>query len=206
MTAPAAEWGDEPVRELAAEILAREEYAAGRPDLEAWSQLLDWLTGFTRWLEGLRVEAPGLYWLVILGLLVVALGLLAHVVWTVSIALRATPPPERRERAAAPVDLGRRAEALAAEGRFLEGARQLERASLALLLEGRVIELARSEPNRVLRRRLLAAPLPEAERRELVGLIDRLERRVFRQGAEDPELYAAWRALYRRLASGAVPA
>ena len=200
LASPGLEASDEQVRALAAEILARKDYASWRFDAEAWQGVIDWLAGFTRWLEGLRVDAPGLYWLLIAGLLATALGLLAHVVWTVSLALRATPPVRPGERAAAEgPGLLARAEALARDGRYLAAAQQLERATLELLLQERVIELARSEPNRVLRRRLGEAPLPEGQRRELVGLIDRLERRLFRDRTEDPGLYASWQVLYRRL-------
>jgi hypothetical protein len=192
---------DERVRELAADILAREEYAAFRVDLEAWKGLLGWLADWAAWLENLRVASPALYGLLLAGLLFVALVLLAHVVWTVSLALR-MPPPATASSAAQPgPGLLDQAESLAREGRFLEAARRVELATLALLLEERVIELARSEPNRVLRRRLRAAPLPAAERRQLLGLLDRLESGLFRDRLEDPELYAGWRALHRRVAS-----
>ncbi len=192
---------DEHVRELAAEILAREDYAAGRVDLEGWERLLRWLAEWAEWLEALRVTAPGLYWLLLAGLLLLAVVLLAHVVWTVSLALR-MPPPEEPPRGARPgPGLLARAESLAAEGRFLEASRNVELATLELLLEQRVIELARSEPNRVLRRRLREAALPDPERGQLLGLLDRLESRLFRDRVEDAELYAGWRALHRRLSA-----
>ncbi len=192
---------DERVRELASEILARDDYAALRVDVEFWERLLGWLAEWAEWLEALRVDAPGLYWLVLAGLLLLALLLLAHVVWTVSLALR-MPPPEPVPRGTGPgPGLLERAESLAAEGRFLEASRQVELATLELLLEQRVIELARSEPNRVLRRRLREARLPDVERRQLLGLLDRLEAGLFRDREEDPDLYAGWRSLHRRVAA-----
>jgi len=192
---------DERVRELAADILAREEYAAFRVDLEAWQGLLRWLGELASWLENLRVVSPVLYGLLVAGLALIALALLAHVVWTVSLALRMPPPASPSSDAPPGPGLLAQAESLAGEGRFLEAARHVELATLELLLEERVIELARSEPNRVLRRRLRAAPLPAPERRQLLGLLDRLESGLFRDRVEDPELYAGWRALHRRVAS-----
>jgi len=192
---------DERVRELAADILAREEYAAFRVDLEAWQGLLRWLGELASWLENLRVVSPVLYGLLVAGLALIALALLAHVVWTVSLALRMPPPASPSSDAPPGPGLLAQAESLAGEGRFLEAARHVELATLELLLEERVIELARSEPNRVLRRRLRAAPLPAPERRQLLGLLDRLESGLFRDRVEDPELYAGWRALHHRVAS-----
>lgn len=192
---------DDRVRELAAEILARDEYAAFRVDVEAWRRVLDWLAEWSEWLEGLRLASPGLYWLVLGGMLLVSLLLLGHLVWTISLALRMPPPEGGGGRQPVGPGLLAQAETLAGEGRFLEAARHVELATLELLLEQGAIRLARSEPNRVLRRRLREAPLPAAERRELLGLLDRLEWRVFRDREEDPELYAGWRSLHRRLAA-----
>ncbi len=197
---------DERVRELASEILAREEYAAWRIDVDAWRRVIEWLQGWTEWLEGLRLDAPALYWLVVVGLLLLSLVLLAHVVWTVHRAVSAPVPEAARGAVRDRPGLLVLAEGFAREGRYLEAARHVELATLELLLESRVIELGRSEPNRVLRRRLREAPLPEAERRELLGLVDRLERRLFRDRVEDPELYAGWRTLHRRVAALPAPA
>ncbi len=194
------ELGDERVRELAAEILAREEYAAHRLDVDAWRALLRWIADGFAWLEGLRFAEPGLFWTVLIGLVLLSLLLLGHVVWTVSLALRMPDPDPAAAAGPEGPSLLVQAERLAGEGRFLEASRRVELATLALLLERRWIELARSDPNRVLRRRLRAAALPEPERGELLALLDRLESGLFRDGVEDPELYAGWRALHARLA------
>ena len=188
---------DEEVRALAARILERAEYGAwrGRPRIVS---LLEWLTE-------LWTRDPLLYWLLLGGLALVAALLLVHVAWAIRAALRMPAPAEARRPAREEPRLAEEAEGLAGEGRFLEAAQRLQLAVLERLLRARVVELARSDPNAILRRRLGAAPLPETERRELVTLIDRFERRWFRDRGEDPDLYAAWQALHARLA-GVVPA
>src|SRR6266403_795887 len=87
------------------------------------------------------------------------------------------------------------ADALARRGMFLEAARRVQLAALDLLLRARVVELGRSDPNRTLRRRLRDAALPEAERGDLLALIDWLEQRWFRDRNEERELYDRWRSL-----------
>ena len=99
---------DEQVRAAAVEVLQRAPYARWR-ELEAkaaWLEpLLDWLRGLDGWLFELSLTNPLLYWLLVGGCLVTATLLLAHVVWSVRVALsmpaaagsssasRATPPP-----------------------------------------------------------------------------------------------------------------
>jgi hypothetical protein len=88
---------DSRVRDLAHEILARPEYAAVRPlAIETWlysilHRLIDWLGN----LGTLRVTAPGLYWLILIGLFLVFGVLVAHIVWSISAALRAPEPSDR---------------------------------------------------------------------------------------------------------------
>ena len=107
---------------------------------------------------------------------------------------------------AAPPRFADEAAALAASGAFLEAARRLQLAVLDLLLRRRVLELGRADANRALRDRLHRAPLPDAERIDLLALIDRFERAWFRDRIEDPALYADWRSLHARLAGGTGPA
>jgi hypothetical protein len=108
------------------------------------------------------------------------------------------PPPPRQTGGEEPSFVVE-AEALAARGRFLEAARQLQLAVIQLLLRRRVLDLTRSDPNRTLRTRLRDAHMPEADRRDLLGLIDAFERGWFRDRREDPELYESWRAVHARL-------
>jgi hypothetical protein len=165
--------------------------------------VLDGLSNLLDWLEGLSATNPALYAVLLTALLLLAAALLAHVVWSVRVALRATAPLAMPAHAASGPDLAAEANALAESARFLEAAHTLQLACLACLLSGGALELERHEPNRTLRARLLGArALPDAERREFLDLLDRLEARWFRDRSpapDDRELFAAWRGLYRRL-------
>src|SRR5438309_10823162 len=189
---------DEHVRALAVTILQRSEFALG--------QGTPGLISFLAWLSGLWETDPVVYWVRRAGLVAVALLLLAHVTWAVRRAL-AVPAPARPPRpdTAAPPFL-EEADALARRGMFLEAARRVQLAALDLLLRARVLELGRSDPNRTLRGRLRDAALPEAERGDLLALIDWLEQRWFRDRSEERELYDRWRSLHARLGAVLKPA
>ena len=194
---------DEQVRTTAVDILQRAPYARWRNSgtgMAVLEPLLRWLTGLNRWLLELSVRQPVLYWLLIGGLLLVATLMLVHVVWSVRVALSLpAPPAPRRSAAGGGPSLFAAAEALAAQGRYLEAAHRLQLATIEVLLTRRLISLSRFEPNRVLRGRLRSAALPEPERRALLALVDRLEARWFRDRANDAALYGDWYALHRRV-------
>jgi hypothetical protein len=199
MPVPLPAPADEQVQELARAILARSQYAR-------WHSHGGWLFGFLRDLErqlqalaNLADTRPVLFAVILTALLVVAAALLAHVVYSVRVALRATRPPAAAPRPPEQPRFVEEADALAAAGRPLDAAHHLQLAVLALLLRRRVLELGRGEPNRTLRRRLRAAAIPDTERREILGLLDRFEARWFRDRTEDPDLYRGWRQLYLRL-------
>ena len=189
---------DEQVRALAVTILKRSEFAF-------WHDT-PWLISFLAWLSGLWETDPVLYYAMLVGLVAVALLLLAHVTWAARRALAVAPPARPpRPDGAAPRFL-EEADALARRGMFLEAARRVQLAALDLLLRARVLELGRSDPNRTLRRRLRDAALPEAERGDLLALIDWLEQRWFRDRNEERELYDRWRSLHARLGAVLKPA
>jgi hypothetical protein len=194
---------DEAVRALASEILARSEYARFRTLDAKWLQdILRRLVDFFAWIDSLWVTSPVLYVLLLGGLLVFAVGLLVHIVWTIRVALAATAPEGGPVRAPAGPDLAAEAQALAGASRFLEAAHTLQLACLGTMLKSGALELARHEPNRTLRERLGAARLPERERREFLTLLGRLEGRWFRDrrpAESDRELFDAWRELHGRL-------
>lgn len=195
---------DAEVRRVAEEVLAREEYARWRveehPLVLLLERVIGWLDGFLDWSLDLSAASPLLGGALLAGLLLLAVALLAHVVWAVRAALRAPPPPrEPRRRAEDGPSLRARAEALAGAGRLLEAARELQLATLELLIREGWIELGRSDPNRTLRERLRRAALPEPERGELLRLLERLEALWFRDRVNDPDLYRAWRRLLDRL-------
>ena len=199
---------DEDIRRLAGELLSGEEYARYRIDEEAWraffERLARGLDTLRVWFDGLRIESPLLYWMAVIALALVAGALLAHVAWSIRAALRAGVPADERAAVAPRRDLVEEAARLASEGRFLDAARRLEHACLDALMAQGAIELARGDANRVLRRRLVDAPLPEPRRRELLGLLDRLESRLFRDPVEDAELYLGWRRFHAHLQGGVV--
>jgi hypothetical protein len=194
---------DERVRELAHTILTRREYARFRPlDPELVGRFTRWLADAIRWLADLYEVSPLLWYALFFSLLLVSAALLAHVVWTVRVALRApapaTPRAEREERPR----FDREAERLAAAGRLLEAAHAMHLACIERLLRSGALELRRHEANRTLRRRLAAAALAPAQRGEFLRLLDALEARWFRDPtprAPDAELFEGWRALHRRL-------
>lgn len=220
---------DEAVREHAREILAREPYARWERSEGPLRQALDALgaavegalrklfellpeplravlDAIAAFVEGLfgggpraGLEAPGpLAW--VLGGAITA-GLVALFVLGLRRAsLRGGVGAAAADRPARRAPAGpARAEALARAGHTLEAAHLLQLHALALLLERRWLQLARSDPNRTLRRRLEASRLPDRERRQLVELVDRLERHWFRDRRDDPDLFEAWRRLCDRL-------
>ena len=210
MNLPALAQGgdDDGVRRLAAEILSRSEYAGTKKMLHSLDAVLEWL----RWLRqmlgwgDLLETNPVLYYAILFTLLLVSAALIAHIVWSVRRALAAAAPAAGGAAAPEGPQFSAEAEELARQGRFLEAARRLQLGVLDLLLRGRLLELARSDPNRVLRRRLAETRLPEGERRDLLRLLDRFETSWFRDREEDPDLYEGWRALYQRLAGGGTAA
>lgn len=197
---------DDEIRRLAVEVLSGDEYARYRIDEEAWlaffHRLARALDSLRAWFDGLRIESPLLYWSALVALALVAIGLLFHVAWSIRAALRASVPDDEQGFAVPRRDLAFEAARLASEGRFLDAARRLEHACLEELMAQGAIELARGDANRVLRRRLSEAPLPEPRRRELLGLVDRLESRLFRDPVDDAELYQGWRRFHQQQQGG----
>jgi len=205
MTVPSLP-ADDRVRAVAAEILARADYARWRSGhlrgvFDILLRVERWLDALQAWLGQLADTRPWLYAAILVGLLTVSVGLFLHVAYAIRRALTAAhvaaPTPHEAPAAAWLAE----AERLARAGRTLEAAHQVQLAVLALLLEERGLELARGEPNRVLRTRLRTAQLSAAERVEVLALLDRLEARWFRDRAEDPGLYEAWCALHARVAA-----
>lgn len=197
--------GDEQVRALAAEILRHEPYAGWRQSELVLSWLKAFLDWFSRWNDWVASLSPWMQVALFVGLIGVSLLLLAHVVWSVAVALRAPAPAAAPPGEDVAPSFADEAAALAARGQFLEAAHRLQLASIALLVSQRRLTLSRFEANRVLRRRIAEASLPAPERRALVEAVDRLERDWFRDRRGDAALYDAWRALHARLAAG-VPA
>ena len=189
---------DSGVRELAQKILARPEYANARPSSsESW--LLSVLHRFFDWLGSLgtlRVSAPGLYWLIIVGLFVILAIMIAHIAWTISAALRAPEPPTRSASGARPRDHAAEAELLAASGSYLEAAHSLMIASFRTLAERSVIDLRPDRSNRWIRRALRDSKLNENLVREIDRLVARTERHWFGDRENSPAIYSDWKSAF----------
>jgi hypothetical protein len=225
---------DEQAREVAREILARSEFTRWERDADAWLAWLerlvaatpDWLMGALGWLqEAVVAVLSGLArFLTLLGVFGAPGGIVgwlaAAILGAAFIVLvwrwRSERMRTRRTRGGGPIvrrshaDALGEARALARAGHFLEAAHRIQLATLALLIESGWIDLARSDPNRTLRTRILESSLAEPERRQLVQLIDRLEALWFgpRLAGPDaslvhPELFEAWLRLDERIVSQA---
>ena len=192
------------IRELASEILARPEYAKYRTDsAEQWARWIDELLAWISRLKDLYEDSPGLYWLIVGLLTLVMLALIAHIAWSIAVALRRSQAPaEAHERPADP-DVPALAAELAGRGEHLEAAHQLLLASLAHAARARVLELRPEDGNSRVCEKLQASPLAPALRTRLIALIERTDASWF--GARDAgqALYEQWQALYAELRSAA---
>lgn len=216
---------DAEARAAAREILSRTEFTRWHEDVEAWLALVErlieampqWLVDALEWLEAALSTVLG--WLErvlsLLGLfgdvsewigwgavcLLAAGGIV--LAWRVGALRRSS----RREGSTRPTpgrshaEALREARALAGRGRFVEAAHGVQLATLALLIDFGWLELARSDPNRTLRRRVVDSRLPERERRQLVQLVDRLEALWFDERREDRQLFEDWLSLDARIVS-----
>jgi hypothetical protein len=198
------EISDGRVRDLAHEILARPEYAGLHPStLESWlvqviDRIIDWLTS----LGGLRVSAPGLFWTIFTGLLLILALMVAQIVAAISAALRAPEP-----RTSTPIrplrDPVAEAEQQAAAGDFLEAAHNLMLATFRTLAERSVIELRPDRSNRWIRRALRESKLNDNLIREIDGLVARTERHWFGDRENSPDIYSRWKSAFDQLSRAA---
>lgn len=193
---------DDALRSLASQILARPEYAKFRPfDSEWWLHLKSALSRLQSWVAGLD---PWLYAAILGGLVLVLALLVFHIVWSLRAAVGTAPGGERRPAKTEATALEAQARRLAEEGYFLDAAHQMHLACIDRLLRAGVLELHRHDPNRTLCKRLKATSMSEDLKAVFVSLLERLERRWFRDhsaDASDRELYAEWRNLHERIES-----
>ena len=168
------------------------------------TRLLAWLQRIFGWFGNFQIlhqSAPALYWLIVLGLLAVFAALVAHIVWMVSVALRAPEPPEPSMSRENPRDLATEAESLAASGRYLEAAHGLMIASFRALAERSVIDLRPDRSNRWIRGAVRKSPLVPKLADEIDTLVVHTERRWFGGRENEPEIYARWLSAFARLAA-----
>ena len=182
---------DAEIRELASRILERPEYAS-------WHVSDAFVKGLV-WLAGLFETDPALFWILSIVSLLLLLLIVAHVSWTIRVGMARRPAATPGESAAAGPRFVDEARALAARGRFLDAARALQLGTIDLLIRKGHMQLGRSDANGVFRRRLREATLDAGIRDELVALVARLERSLFRDRDEDEDLYRRWERAYAAL-------
>jgi hypothetical protein len=110
---------DTHVRALAREII-------NRPEFSSWREIdLPFLAAFRNFLEGLSemfgslwVRSPLLFWILIWGLALAGALLIAHMVWTIRVALRANGGDAGVEKGAVGTDFVAVADELAQAGCF----------------------------------------------------------------------------------------
>jgi hypothetical protein len=196
-----ADLSDPAIRKLASEILSRREFQlADRLDIQG--VLGKWLATLLSWISRLQVlhaKSPLLYWVMLVGLTIVAVALMTHIVLAVRAALRVPEPPAAARRREAAPDLVARAESLAGAGRHLEAAHWLMIASFQALAEGAVIELRPDRSNAWIRAALMESTLPRGLSAEIASLVTRTEQRWFGDRADRPEIYLQWRSAFERL-------
>lgn len=118
----------------------------------------------TRWFGELRADSPILFWLLYGLLILVALLLITHIVWSIASGLRGQLRARRAStevrvpREARFHELRAQARRLAQEGRLREAARGLLLAMLALFEEQRVLAFASGWTNREIFSRLRPEP------------------------------------------------
>jgi hypothetical protein len=131
-------------------------------------------------------------------------GLIVHLIWTLWVALSAPEPPAQRPwEESSRRDLAGEAEALAADGRYLEAAHRLMLASFRALAERSVIELRPDRPNRWIRSALRGSSLAGSLALEVGALIEQTEELWFGNRRNDPAIYARWRCAFERLCARA---
>lgn len=123
------------------EVAMREEFTAKPPDLN----IVRWLLQFFEWLASLHSTAPVLYWVLLVGCIVLLALLCGHIVWTIRRVFFTSDRPQdsaaARERQRR-LSLGYRteADACAERGDFTEAVRNLFLALVYRLDEsGRVL-------------------------------------------------------------------
>ncbi len=197
---------DDALRSLASEILARPEYARLRPlrwAVPMLDALGNALHSFRSWVDHLDRWQ---YLTLLGGLVLLLLVLVLHIVWSLRAASSGPPGEDRRTRKMETTALDEQAYRFAEQGYFLDAAHQMQLACIDTLLREGILELHRHDPNRTLRKRLVASAMSEELKATFVSLLERLERRWFRDqaaDASDRDLYEAWRNLHQRIASAA---
>jgi hypothetical protein len=191
---------DASIRALARRILERREFEMATRH-QSWNS---WIKKFLALLDrfaALRLRSPGVYWMVVVGAIGIAIALMVHVVVTLVTALRTPESPSPSVPSHVAPDLAAEAESFAESGRYLEAAHSLMIACFRVLAEASVIELRPDRPNGWIRTALRGSALNGSMVAEIDYLIARTERRWFGDRRNDPEIYFRWRSALERLST-----
>jgi hypothetical protein len=191
---------DPRVIELTQQILARPEYADAKSPF-ARASIIQKIFDLLSNLDGLRLSSPFIYWSIFALIGLAMLALIAHVAWSISIAMRAPVPEARTIPPGAARDLAAEAAALATSGRYLDAAHHLMIASFRALAERAVIELRPDRSNRWIRAALRESRLNADLASELDRLVAETEHRWFGARENDPAIYSEWRAAFERVST-----
>jgi hypothetical protein len=193
---------DSAVRKLTAEVLARPEFSSASPKLPFW---VEWLRKLSQWFKQFQLlheSAPALYWLIVGGAVLVSVGLIAHIIWTLRVAMTA---PEASRRNFATVrsvpDLALEARALAATGEYLEAGHRLMIASFHALADRSIIELRPDRSNQWIRHAVRKSPLQSNLVNDLDTLVIHTEYQWFGGRENDQATYLQWLSFFERLSA-----
>lgn len=167
-----------------------------RPNL--FGPLIEQWQRFMNWLSGLSTAAPALYWLLIIGLVVLLVVIVVHASWVMVQTLKAAGAPGGNDPAAAPAEVRgarwyrRQAERLAAEGRFAQ-AMQADFVGLVLELDQR--GQLRFHPSKTPYEYIAELRGNETARSEFGGMVQSLYGYAFAGLACGPGEFAEWHSL-----------
>jgi hypothetical protein len=184
--------GEGEVRDELERIFDRPEFR--RRPLFNW----EWLERLLAWLASLHSEQPALFWLILIGCLVLLALLLGHIVWTVWSAFSWRPrlgddAPAAAERRRESARLGAAAEERARAGDFTEAIRLLFLSLLYAFDESGRLRLQPSLTNREYLGLFEGRP---AVRRELGVFVDVLDANWYGQRPTSGAQYEECRTLY----------
>jgi hypothetical protein len=185
------------VRQELARVFERREF---NPSTDDWA----WLRNFFEWLGTLHTEQPALYWVILIGCLVLLALLLGHMVWTVRRAFvfsrRVTNEAETREQRRRLSERFReQAEARAAEGEYTEAVRLLFLSLVHAFDESGRLLFQPALTNREYLRSFAGRPALE---RELAVFVELLDANWYGQHPTSPGQYEECRALYDAVRRG----
>ena len=163
------------IRETAREVVARPEFQIDAPSqlpfdlLRLIGRILKAIIGpFQRFAESVFAFSPVLGWLMIMGMLLIVIGLVAHIVYSFRVALarrvEAISGLSKSRRLVDPAKLEVEAKLAAARGDFIGAVRLVFRACLARLEAAEERALRLGLTNRELLRRYQSTPLVDALR------------------------------------------